>query len=346
MKDIYLLTDYKNRFGSKHDDVPYRSGMDKKLLEKYFAAHGFKTHFTGFSAVNFKELKSKDQYVLYTSSEDVGYHYKSYIEDVVYGLTLQGARVIPSFKYLRANNNKVFMEILRDSANLPVLQNIKSHSFGTYEEFVKKSELFKGPVVLKTAEGASSEGVSLTTGRNNLFKSVKKISRTEYFFSEMWDMARAFKHKGYKRESKYRKKFIVQDFIPGLKNDWKIYVFGEKYYIFYRPILKEGDFRASGGGYDNYVYGKEAPYPKGIFDFARKIFNYLEVPHVSLDIAYKGNDFYLLEFQALYFGTAGILYSNEYFVEREAEWISRENDPDIEKVYVESIVYYIQNVIQ
>ena len=33
MEKIYLLTDYRGRFGSKHDDSPYRSGMDHRLLE-------------------------------------------------------------------------------------------------------------------------------------------------------------------------------------------------------------------------------------------------------------------------------------------------------------------------
>ena len=36
MNKIYILTDYKNIFGSKHNATPYRSGMNKKLLKKYF----------------------------------------------------------------------------------------------------------------------------------------------------------------------------------------------------------------------------------------------------------------------------------------------------------------------
>ena len=111
MKKIYLLTDYKGHFGSKHDAIPYRSGTDKNLLQKYFSEYGFKTVFLGFSEVDFRKMDFKNKYVLYTSSEDVGCHYKSYIEDIVYGLHLQGAQLIPGYKWLQAHNNKVFMEI-------------------------------------------------------------------------------------------------------------------------------------------------------------------------------------------------------------------------------------------
>lgn len=47
--------------------------------------------------------------ILNTSSEDNGYHYKDYIEDIILGLYLQGAILLPEYKYLRANNNKVYM---------------------------------------------------------------------------------------------------------------------------------------------------------------------------------------------------------------------------------------------
>ncbi|HOM66395.1 MAG TPA: hypothetical protein PK591_11340 [Ignavibacteriales bacterium] len=40
MKKIIALTDYKNIFSSKHNANPYRNGMDKKLLEKYFKENG------------------------------------------------------------------------------------------------------------------------------------------------------------------------------------------------------------------------------------------------------------------------------------------------------------------
>ena len=40
MKEIIALMDYKSKFGSKHFDTPYRSGMDKKKLAAYFREGG------------------------------------------------------------------------------------------------------------------------------------------------------------------------------------------------------------------------------------------------------------------------------------------------------------------
>ena len=42
-----------------------------------------------------------------------------------------GAEVIPRFEFLRANNNKVFMELLRDLLPGNVRGNLSSRHFGT-----------------------------------------------------------------------------------------------------------------------------------------------------------------------------------------------------------------------
>lgn len=344
MRKIILLTDYKNKFGLKHDDVPYRSGFDKTLLASLFYDYGFETEFIHFSSVDFRSTVYDNEIILYTSSEDVDYIYKSYIEDVVYGLELAKANIIPSYIYLRANNNKVFMEILRDQFSISSVKNIQSKKYGSYEDFWIHNQDFVGKYfVIKTAKGASGSGVFLAKKLGELKQIIKKVSRSKNLFAELWEIGRGIKHNGYIKESKHRKKFIVQDFIPGLKNDWKIYVFGRRYYIFYRPVFKHREFKASGGGYDNYFYGKEANPPDGIFDFAASIFSELGVPHASLDVGFDGVNFYLLEFQCLYFGTAGILRSNEYFIKENSSWLAVPEKLTQEQVYVDAIVEFIEN---
>jgi hypothetical protein len=233
------------------------------------------------------------------------------------------------------------MEILRQTINIPGVKNIKSRFYGTIEELMQDNSIIEKAYVLKTAEGASSSGVYLAKSKKELIRKAKKISRTKYLLYEVWDYARTFKHKGYIKESRHRKKFIVQDFIDNLQNDWKIYIFGKKYFIFYRPILNKKDFRASGGGYENYFYGKDANIPEGIFDYAQIFYNQLQVPHLSLDIAYDGKNFFILEFQALYFGTAGILFSDHYFECIDGSWKAKSNDHDIERHYVDSIISFL-----
>lgn len=342
MRKIILLVDYKDRFGLKHFDIPYRSGMNKQILKQYFQDNDYDVSFLKFNEIDFSS-DYKDQLVLYTSSEDIGYHYKNYIEDIVYGLELAGAIVIPGYKYLHANNNKVFMEILRNQSSLNEIKNIASYHFGSLVEIKTKLDTLKYPLVFKLAEGASGSNVKLVKSKKDLIKTVKKYCRTRYLQEDLWDLGRSGKHKGYIKESLYRQKFILQEFIPNLVNDWKIYVFYDKYYIFYRPVFEHREFKASGGGYDNYFYGINAQAPEGIFDYAELIYNKLGVPNVSLDIAFDGKFFYLIEFQSVYFGTAGILYSNEYFIKNKGEWIYEQNEKDIEKVYVHSITEYVKN---
>jgi hypothetical protein len=342
MEKIIALTDYKNRFGSKHFDVPYRSGMDKTLLTQYFAELDYQLRFEQMHNNQLLQRMYNQEAIIYTSSEDIGYHYKSFIEDVVLGLSLAKATLIPDFRFLKANNNKVFMEMIREQELGDIGNGIKSCYFGSIEELKSDIGKIEFPCVLKTAEGASGTGVFLCNSSIELLKKAKKISRTRNFHQDLRDAIRAERHKGYIKESFYRRKFIVQNFIPNLKNDWKVIIFGKRIYVFFRPILKGRGIKASGGGYDNYLYGIQAKAPVGMFDFALKIFNKLKIPHISLDIAYDGNEFYLIEFQVIYFGTAGIPYSKGYFVKNNNDWTFIEDKLDLEKVYADSIVHFLR----
>ena len=118
MKKILMLTDYKGNFTSKYDAVPYRSGMNKDLLKKYFEKNGYKIVIKKFSDINFREENVEGQSIIYPSSEDNHRFYKSYIEDIILGLEVKGAHLIPKHNYLRAHDNKVFMEILRDMSGI------------------------------------------------------------------------------------------------------------------------------------------------------------------------------------------------------------------------------------
>jgi len=335
MTKLFLLTDYKGYFGSKHNAVPYRSGMDKEMLKNYFRESGYDAFFLNFSEVDFRE-NWKDRIVLYTSQEDDGYHYKSYIEDIVLGLELADAIVIPKYKYIRANNNKVFMEILRDLLPLEIAKTISSKHYGSLEELENEIDSIKYPVVLKTAAGAMSTGVTLAKNRTELLTRASKISRTENIKSEVWDLGRSFKHKGYIRESKNRSKFIVQNLIHNLPNDFKIIIYGDRFYFLYRDVRKN-DFRASGSG--KFYFKQE--YPKGMLDFADKVFKSFDCPNISIDVCFDGENFHLIEFQFVYFGTTTLDKSEFYYKKNKDSFILKEERSQLERIYVESIVYYL-----
>ncbi len=339
MKSLIVLMDYKAKFGSKHFDIPYRSGMDKDKLSTYFNELDFRLEYMYLNEINLSKDTYTGKNIIYTSSEDIGYKYKSYIEDVIFALELSGANVIPSYKHLRANNNKVFMELMREFEGLT--NNISARVFGSMKDLLMHLDTIIYPIVFKTSEGASGTGVSLIKTEKELITKIKQINQRDYN-KDLRDYGRSLKHKGYIRESLYRQKFILQEFIPNLQNDWKIYIFGEKLYVFKRPLLKGRGIKASGGGYDNYFYGLEAEAPDGLFDFAQEIYTKMNVPHISIDIVFDGTEFYLIEFQSLYFGTAGIPYSEGYFMLKNEGWDFIANKLEIEKVYADSIIQYLE----
>jgi hypothetical protein len=335
---IIVLIDYNTVFGSKYDSIPYRRGMDKELLKNYFAEKGFEAEFIQFAEVNHYDTHFwKGRFVIYTSSEDKGYHYKSFIEDIIYYLELCGAILIPSFKYLRANNNKVFMELLRKRFINRYSRGIDSEVFGCLEEMQKFISSQKFPVVFKQSAGAMSEGVGIGLKRKDLISKIKNISRTPFPIEELKDFLRQIRHSGYKKESKFRKKFILQEFIPSLKGDYKVLIFSNKYYVLQRGV-RHNDFRASGSGIRNY----SRVLPEGLLEFSKEFFQCLDVPNASLDIAFDGNTYYIIEFQCLYFGSYTLTYSDFYWELKAQDFEFVESKSDLEFEYVNSIVNYIR----
>lgn len=345
MNKIFLLTDYKGRFGSKHDDNPYRSGMDLRLLAGALGENGYEAEYIQFSDVNPGDEIWKNRIVLYTSAEDNGLVYKQYIEDLVFALELTGARVIPSFKYLRAHNNKVFMELLRVLLPVELRGSLVSSHFGTIEELTDHIKEIEFPVVIKGSAGAMGRNVFLAHTGNELLDIVRKrIAARATLRFRIKEYLRQKKHPGYIRDSFYRGRFVIQKFIPGLKNDWKVYYFGNRAFIFNRPVFEKREFRASGGGYDNYSYGLAAGMPDGLLDFGWDIFMALRVPFVSMDLAWDGSRFYLLEFQCVYFGTAGILkrYSRELFVRDDGSWRAEDNEGIVERAFADGVRWFLE----
>ena len=341
MKDkIVILTDYKNNFGSKQGSIPYRSGFDFNLLIETFIENEFEVEFVKFSSV-FNREDIKDKIVLYTSSEDNGYYYKSFIEDVILHTEQLGGKVTPNFNFLRANNNKVYMELLRKQLGHLWDDKLSSWAFGTLEEMKERLDEFSYPIVVKTASGALSRGVSLAKDQNDLVKKVKSISSTKDVSLDIKDKLRPLKHKDYQLDSLYRNKFILQSFIPNLKNDWKILIFGDKYFVLTRHVRKN-DFRAS-GSHVNYLAGSKALLPDGLLDYAKKVFDAMKVPNLSLDVVYDGVDFHLIEFQAVYFGTSTINMCDVYFSKEAEKWVSCEINSTTERIYAESVVHFLKN---
>lgn len=344
LREIYLLVNYKNNFGNKYNAVPLHSGYDKALMADFFEQNGYKVKYLYPSQVDLKDTSIKGKLFLYTSIEDPDCFYKLYIEDIVYALTLRGAIVIPEYMFLKAHHNKVFMEMLRDISDIDDIKNITSQHYGAFEEFERTFDHAKDsqPWVLKSAAGASSMGVRLSKSRKQLYNYIKELSYSKEPLKQRFkEILRPLKYKGYIVPSVHRHKFIIQNFISGLGNDWKVLVYGDRFFVVLRPN-RANDFRASGSGKPKYKFGKNAEVPEGMLDFAYKIYSYYNVPMISLDIAYKDGKFYLIEMQFVAFGNSGHHYSKEYFMKENGKWVMVANNQPIEQVYVSAIVAYIK----
>lgn len=341
MNKITILTDYKNHFGSKWNSSPYRSGYDKKYLLSLFESKNYFVEYLPFSEVDFSKDWS-NMIILYTSSEEIGFQYKKFIEDIIFGLKEAGAYLLPDPLYLRANNNKVFMEILRSLKIPEPLRTVKACLYGTYSEALKalSNGVINLPCVIKTAEGAMSRGVFLAQTENEFKKVTRRVSRLFNVKVYLKELLRLIKYKGYKVETVFQKKFIVQNFIEGLQNDWKILIYGNKYYILRRNIRKN-DFRASGSHY-NYSSGSESGFPLQMFQIIKDFFDALDVPNASIDFAFDGKKGYIFEFQAIYFGTSTQYKSKDYYEYYNGTWLLKPNKMNQEQIFVESIVDYLK----
>ena len=338
MRKIILVTDYNDRFGTKYTAIPYRNGMDKGILAKSFSEYGFEPLFIRTSEVLEMIANPSGMLFLYTSSEDSGENYKSFIEDVILALDSAGGIIIPSFKFLRAHNNKVLMELMRKEWGQSTGDILRSQSFGSLEEFDKSEFRLNFPVVVKRPEGFKSRGVYLADNIDDLRKIIKMISRTRNIKGELRDFARTFIHKGFVRESGNRRKFILQNYVPGLEGDFKVLVYGDRYYVLGRKN-RQNDFRASGSGILSYP----EVLPAGLLDFAERVINYFDVPMISIDIAFNGNSFFVLEAQFLYFGTYTIEHSEFYFKREKDTWKLTKERSVLESEYVRSICTFIKS---
>lgn len=336
MKRLFAILDYKNQFGSKYDAIPYRSGFNKKKLTSEFFDLGFYLDYIHFSQIS---EKISDP-LLITSSEDNGNHYKHFLEDIILHLERNHKMIIPSYDLLKAHNNKVYMELLRSLIGHLWGDTLKSKVFGCVEELEQVIDQIELPVVIKRYDGSLSRGVHLAKTKDDLLKKAKSVSRIKLGIQDLKDWLRPFRHKGYIRESFHRNKFILQQFIPNLKNDWKVLVWGERLFILTRHTRKN-DFRAS-GSHVNYLAGSKSLMPEGILDFAVLVRDSLDTPHVSLDIVYDGKKFHVVEFQAIYFGTSTCNMSDVYFKKDNGEWKMHKNDLSIEQLYADSVCWYLE----
>ena len=332
MKKLIILIDNNNFFLSSIADLKHYTSMDIDKIKKHFERNNFDVEFLKFNEINLTK-NYQGQYVLYQSSESVGSFYKRYIEDVIFFLEKQGAIALPKYEYLKAHHNKVFMEMMRFNFSNVSLKTISTQYFGSSYDAENYKPTF--PVVIKQASGCSSNGVFLAKNTTEYLNYIKKAGNIVISTG----IVNLFIDK-IKISSPISSPIIVQSFINNLKGDYKVLVFGGKFYILYREN-RDNDFRASGSGK---LYEVKDEEQIGLLDFAKNLTYEINFPILGLDIGFDGNKYHLIEFQMISLGTYTLQASNFWHEYIDENWVKRIGKSDLEKEFSRSIIDYIASI--
>lgn len=305
----------------------------------------------------------REYFVIYASSEERGLLYKDYIEDILLRLQLDGAILIPEFKYFRAHHNKAFQECLRLSEPFNEINTF--HSWVVDGEYdIPYDKLNKYPYIVKASAGSGSSGVVIVNNIKELKREVRRLSKVLYrnfFYSQKYDLLynkftsniKNYVHRKVLNESLYYNrvehcysKVIIQEFIENLSYDYKVLKFSERYYVLKRENRKD-DFRASGSG--SFVFPHLDDEVRLVLSFANNVGNIMDEEILSLDIGYDGinRDYHLIEFQLVMFGKYTMQFAECFFeLNNNGEWIAKKSIYTVEEEYAESMKKAIQKKSQ
>ena len=348
MKSILILMDDYRRFSNSRVKP---GGIDANILVDLFSKKGYHAQSMTLMEIDWDEDFS-NTVVLYPSSELPGLFYKGFIEDIILRLRNKGALLLPDFIYFRAHHNKVFMEFLRQDFNNEELKSISSLCFGSVKGLldVRGEECLKFPLVLKPSAGTGSSGVTKIDDMKHLIKTVRRITSVRLrsfqftIFNPkelIYKVKRAVnkilrKNQGYPRISD---KFILQTFIPNLLGDYKVLVFGQKYYPLFR-LNRKSNFTASGSG--KFSFPELNVELEKVLNFAKLAYEEINTPVISLDIGFDGNKCHLIEFQCLSFGPAALELSPGWFL-NDGKWVFIQGNSILEDEYVMAVDYWLIN---
>ena len=91
----------------------------------------------------------------------------------------------------------------------------------------------------------------------------------------------------------------------------------------------------------NYKAGSESEFPEKYLDFVYQFYKSLAVPNVALDFAFDGKNPYIIEFQAIHFGTSTLSKSKDYYELIDNKWELKQNNFDQESIFVDSIIQFL-----
>jgi len=336
MEEILLIVDSEGKF---RQDIQCWDGIDLKKYISVIETNGYKIKLTNYdeiiNGIGIKNIVGKK--IFYTSSQKL--KYKEYMDDILFELSKDN-ELIPRYEIFKAHENKTYQELYKQRIGI---NSLDSYSFGCLKDICKYEHNIKFPVVLKLLTGAGGAGVTLAKNFTELETKIK--NNTEEKFNLSFEVKKLLKkyvfkkryHEGFYGIDKNIGRYMLQEFVPNLNEDWKVLVFGEKYYVLNRKT-RENDFRASGSGKLSYL---EAPLE--VLKFAKECFTKLNIPVASFDVCIDSNQkCYLVEYQGLHFGPYTLMYSNWYYENKNDIFIKKEGKSDLAKEYAGAHINFLK----
>lgn len=286
--------------------------------------------------------------VFYTTSYNEDYN--QYIKDVILNLHISRPDIvlIPNIDLLFSFENKGYQELYKKRLGI---ENVKGTYFGDVDDFFEKKISLQFPFVLKMLKGSVSSGVHLIRDLSDLNKLATKNKRRG--FLDYLRHLKRIKNKDSKHQDlrvsneigqnnfdkffSERMPFVAQEFIPNLEFDYKVLVFGKKYYVLKR-FVRNGDFKASGSGKFQWV---EAPMQ--LLDYSLYIFDEMRTPFISLDIFEDNGKYGLIEFQGIGFGPLTLTGAKFYYHKKGNAWEKVEGISNLEEEYANAINWFLEN---
>lgn len=330
MKKMYLVTNSDGYFAQQK--YPWDS-IDIKEIASYFSKT-YDVFCVDFLWISRNFLDINGSIIIYTSSQRG--EYKGYIEDIMYFLDGKNF-LIPSIQALKAHENKGFQVLMARKLGLGF---IPSEYYGDVKEMDFSYEI---PYIIKTLGGASAQGVEKVNTPSDLMsfirekegrwtgRNIKRILKKIIFPKFVNQQRERYLDFGHVP-------IVIQKFVPNLQYDYKLLVFGGKYYPMKRAVAKNS-FKASGSGlFSRDIDELELSL---VLDFGQKFKSQVPSPHYSIDICIHEGEAYLIEYQLTHMGQSAITGSDGYYQRVDEQWCFINEKPNYVGEYCNALNKFI-----
>ncbi|WP_017221053.1 hypothetical protein [Moritella dasanensis] len=333
MKIVYIVTTENGFFAQ--GVMPW-SSMNIQEIKKNLMKYNFEVRIVTFKFLEDNINTLRNSIIIYTSSQRN--EHKNYISDLI-SFFDEDNILIPNLESLKAHDNKGYQVLFNYKYDLGL---IESQYYCDVSEVNADSQVF--PCVYKPANGASSIGVEI----------VKNIEDIKKIVTSNWKIDKDFLKKNVKKyflKSRYNHKweeyisfapsrFVLQKFLPGMDSDFKVLIFGDKYYLLKRYTQKN-DFRASGSG----IHSRDICFDDAvkILDKAKEIKNKFKSHIYSLDLCIYNDQVHVIEFQFTHVGPITLIDSEYHFSFSDNEWVKHYATANLETEFSTSLIRYLND---